>query len=44
MLTCQPIYACALKPSAFEGIGIPYEKRLCDVGVIVVIPRDKRNR
>jgi hypothetical protein len=43
LLNYQPINDCALKSPAFDGNDLPAEKNLCDLSVIAVTPRDKRN-
>jgi hypothetical protein len=43
MFTYQPISDFPRKPPAFDGKALPAEKTLCDVGIIYVTLRDKRN-
>jgi hypothetical protein len=43
MFIYQPINVWPLKPPAFDGNDLSYEKLLCDVGIVSVTPRDKRN-
>ena len=43
MCMYQPKNGCPLKLPAFDGKDLPYGKLVCDVGMVSVTPRDKRN-